>query len=1110
MSPSANDYIPQSVEEAGALLGAAIPRCGGTDHQIFLPPKGMHSSFATISPVPSAELFTRLHSLRAILKSVPCNEPLVAAPSLLAVLMKLISVSNNLASSSLPKDTRATTPPMLSTPLRQLWVDCVVLCHGLGEGLSGAARIDVFAFVRNMVAVAGSNPKSAKAAGGTRIAALQVIGGLFSNDKLTTKLAPWALDVLQLCHRSLRSSGNGEPAFRIAAVQTACCVASACRQASLKSRPLYGRRSLVIYGAMEDKAIVETTRLLRQAAADKFPEVRNAAANLAAIMAPMLLYSGTMAKTAGDGSSSATASLEEVLVLAMRNVDDEIAGVAVAWADAIARFLCTCIEYGQQVRNSTDNNSRRNADDGDGVDGVPPGGDQGRMASRKGLTLVQQCSTLSCAVSYLVDQFIKAGGELAASRQGGSFSIGGRAVRIGFSLIAVKLLGIQSKLGNIGQSRDLSTEDAATAILRMVGPDLEKQLKVSESQVNTALDATSASVHSPEKSSSSLFGGGRNKSHADAGLARIATSRVLREGLSELASESMQLTILHELITRCKLSSEAKEGTDEGAGDATAMLTSNQLQVILTEIAHLLTALGEAAAASLADLIPALRSCLGHRVHGVRHEAAIVCAAVAGPFPTKARKIFQSSLDDIQVHHAEIVKLACMGDDSSTDQDGESPGRRSSMRRSNRRQESLPDHPSLSHQYAIHGHSLMLSILLRELPHLPGGLPGALLGSSLSVAEILINCQYNDVMTKANPGAACTCVRAGYSIVCGALTVGPIAITPYTSLIFGLWRKVGDSSGAAVKNFNNDQDLICLDSALSSVVAFLTHCSELLLLAPDALSSSTLMLEQLLPLFLPNGRLGATPLNHVAASRHESAKASLMEAFAWLPPGSFPMIADKVFTFAARHIRTGIEAEVTGSVLPSLVNNEDKVLDTKSLPRAERCGQVGGAKDIEDNLMTLWSEVAHHGERESVLQLQHSKTKRSNDDENRELRGSRILGLFAYDGDETPVPTPLHSVGTWHEPVSPSSCSRVRLMDAAIQSFSATFGLKDGKEQHNAMLMLESLVPPLLVQLARAIGVDTTLAEPDRRNKVREDCCDVAMRPVFCDISHNSFLVDER
>ena len=1060
------DDVPRSVEEAGALLGAAITRCGATSHTTVLPPKGMHSSFATVSPVPSSELFTRLHSLRALLRSSISTEPLVAAPSLLAVLMKLLGVSNSLASSAPASD--ATTPPMLSNPLRQLWVDCVVLCHSLGEGLSGAARIDVFAFIRNMITLAGVNPKSAKAAGGTRIAALQVIGGLFCNAKLESKLAPWALDILQLCHRSLRSSGNGEPSFRITSVQTACCVAIACRQASLASRRPEG--SLIIHGAMEDRAIAETTRLLRLATTDKFPEVRDAAANLGSLMAPMLLHSGSpMSKSSdGSGASSLTSSLEEVLVLSMRNLDDEVAGVAVSWADTMARCLCVCIAYGQQLRSNTDGSSRRNAEDEEDASGASSD-HLGRM--RKGTTLVQQCSTLPLALSYLVDHFIKAGGELAASRLGGHFSIGGRAVRIGLSLTMVKLLGIQSKLGHVGQSRDLSIEDAIRLIFQMVGPDTEKQLKVREFVTDIALDAASTSVHSPEKSSGKMFGVGRNKSHADAGLARIAASRVLRQGLSEMASESTQLIILHELITMCMVSE-----LDEGDEHAAKILTSNQLQVILIEISHLLMTLGEAAAATLVDLIPTLQVCLGHSDHGVRHEAAIACAAFSGPFPTKARKLFRSGLDEIQVHHAEIVKLASMdGDFSSEDVDD-----RSSSRRRFQRHGTTPAHPSLVHQYAVHGHSLMVSILLRELPHLPGGLPDSLLSAGLSVAEILVNCQISDVLTKVNPGAACTCVRAGYGIICGVLTVGPIAITPHTGLIFGLWRKVGESCGAALKNLTSDQDLICLDSALSSVVAFLTHCSELLLLAPDALSSSTLMLEKLLPLFLPDGRLGSMPTNHVAASRYESAKASLMEAFAWLPPGSFPMIADQVFAFAAGHIRSGIEAEVTCSLLSSLVNNEDEILDAKSLSRAQRLRQVGGAREIEENLICLLSEVAHPIERESVLQFQ----KRNTTNSHQEFRGSQVLGLFASDDDEPPLPTPLHAVGTWHEPVSPSSCSKVRLLDAAVQSFSATFGLKDGKEQHNAMLMLESLVPPLLVQLARAIGIDTALVEPERRNKV--------------------------
>jgi hypothetical protein len=55
-----------------------------------------------------------------------------------------------------------------------------------------------------------------------------------------------------------------------------------------------------------------------------------------------------------------------------------------------------------------------------------------------------------------------------------------------------------------------------------------------------------------------------------------------------------------------------------------------------------------------------------------------------------------------------------------------------------------------------------------------------------------------------------------------------------------------------------------------------------------------------------------------------------LEAFAWLPPGSFPMSASEVFSFAMQHVQLATEADVMSSLLPSLVNNEDKVLDAKS------------------------------------------------------------------------------------------------------------------------------------------------------------------------------------
>ena len=139
-SPIAMD-TPESVEEAGALLGAAITKCNVTSIPSIKPPKGMHSSFAIMSPVPSSELFTRLFQLRALLRDCDNKEPLVAAPSLLAVLMKLLGVSSSLAP-QFANDGRVNTPPLWSTPLRKLWVDCVVLCHVLGDSLTGKARID--------------------------------------------------------------------------------------------------------------------------------------------------------------------------------------------------------------------------------------------------------------------------------------------------------------------------------------------------------------------------------------------------------------------------------------------------------------------------------------------------------------------------------------------------------------------------------------------------------------------------------------------------------------------------------------------------------------------------------------------------------------------------------------------------------------------------------------------------------------------------------------------------------------------------------------------------------------------------------------------------------
>ena len=207
-----------------------------------------------------------------------------------------------------------------------------------------------------------------------------------------------------------------------------------------------------------------------------------------------------------------------------------------------------------------------------------------------------------------------------------------------------------------------------------------------------------------------------------------------------------------------------------------------------------------------------------------------------------------------------------------------------------------------------------------------------------------------------------------------------------------------------------------------------------------------------------------------------------MEAFAWLPPGSYPMAADSLFELAAAHLQHAIQTDGTCSILRSLVSNEDSILDSASFSRACSPGQLSGAKDLENDIITLTCEVSYHFERESALY--HNGGGGYNESPPQLFRGSEVLGMMASDGELRLAPTPLHEVGTWRRPVTPSYSAKVRLVDAAIQAFAATFSLKSGKEQQTALQMLESLVPPAYFQVSRAIGVSTSLAEQERGSKV--------------------------
>ncbi len=98
----------------------------------------------------------------------------------------------------------------------------------------------------------------------------------------------------------------------------------------------------------------EGIKLIKRATSDKYPEVRLGAAVFAGLIAPMLIRNipnGGLSRNGGgkdnDDSATPLAWLEEVTQFAMKNIDDESAGVATAWASALARCICVAVEHGK-------------------------------------------------------------------------------------------------------------------------------------------------------------------------------------------------------------------------------------------------------------------------------------------------------------------------------------------------------------------------------------------------------------------------------------------------------------------------------------------------------------------------------------------------------------------------------------------------------------------------------------------------------------------------------------------------------------------------------------------------------------------------------------------
>lgn len=92
------------------------------------------------------------------------------------------------------------------------------------------------------------------------------------------------------------------------------------------------------------------------------------------------------------------------------------------------------------------------------------------------------------------------------------------------------------------------------------------------------------------------------------------------------------------------------------------------------------------------------------------------------------------------------------------------------------------------------------------------------------------------------------------------------------------------------------------------------------------------MLERSFTVFSNYDRLPYTESSRLPPTRLAWARSSLFEAFSWLPPGSFPLVADGVFSSAGELIRVGGVTSAGFAAAAASGGAEDEIVACSLLP----------------------------------------------------------------------------------------------------------------------------------------------------------------------------------
>eukprot|EP01041_Mallomonas_annulata_P001008 gene1008-1979_t len=484
--------------------------------------------------------------------------------------------------------------------------------------------------------------------------------------------------------------------------------------------------------------------------------------------------------------------------------------------------------------------------------------------------------------------------------------------------------------------------------------------------------------------------------------------------------------------------------------------TEHELQLALGELGHIITALGEASVAVLEDV----RSCasiqLRNASFGVRAAAAYVLTGISTVIPAVAASYLREAL----INATTQMKLLTTYDinEPGINEDIPDPSSSSSSSSTTSGKKKSPKETErLQRMFCFHGHTLVISIFLKNERWLPTGLPKSLV---LEVFDFGLELLKQDVMS-APPSirhVICSVIRAGSLIVSSCLNMGyKIARSKISRLLIHCQLLLSATLNPSPPNNSTNEllyELMSVEAALVCISTLLWFCPEALVYADNCL---VLIVEGLENAFRAvKTKYQPKFRNHF---RFRALHVILLECFAWLPPGSFPNTCQQLFVEALRVFRDSISAGYESTCLYEFIRPEFTILNAAGIQKP--IFSPGGDMPQSECSMMLKLE-----QNATALQKKESEA---------------FLAAFTKDVRWSDFHSPLQT-NSWTEPSPPCAHLEARTVDGSIALLAASFGHQTNEYQEKAMQLCSQAVAQFL-KSSSALGIFSSEEEKRKKDK---------------------------